>query len=96
MYDQVYEEMEDAKVAVKLNELVWQDSKGLACEPETAMGYKVTHEITHPEMCVVMDEIGGNTSQEGDGHIGGKLLVCGKEIVPQQRVNHKDKHWILL
>ena len=60
------------------------------------MGYKVTHEIKHPEMCVVMDKVGGNTSQKGDWHIGGKLLVCGKVKVPQQRVNHKDKHWTLI
>ena len=32
---------------------------------------KVTHYLTHPEMCIVMDEVGGNTSQKGDGNIGG-------------------------
>mmetsp|Transcript_12989 Transcript_12989/g.15241 ORF Transcript_12989/g.15241 Transcript_12989/m.15241 type:complete len:145 (-) Transcript_12989:100-534(-) len=60
------------------------------------MGYKVTHEINHPKMYIVMDEVGGNTSQKGDGHIGGKLLVCGKGMIPQQRVNHKDTHWNLV
>ena len=88
--------MEDAKVAVKLNTPVWQDLKGHKYEPEAAMGYKVTHEITQPEMCVVMDEVGGNTSQKNDGHIGGRKLVCGKGMVLQQRVNHKDKYWTLL
>jgi len=88
--------MEDARVTVKLNTALWQDSKGLECKPEAAMGYKVTREITHPEMCVVMDEVGRNTSQKDDWYIGGNLLVCRKVMVPQQRLNHKDKHGTLL
>ena len=34
--------------------------------------------------------------KKNDRHIGGRKLVCGKRIVPQQRVNYKDKHWTLL
>jgi len=43
----------------------------------------------------VMDEVGGNTSQKGDGHIGGKLLVCAKGMIPQKK-KIKNKHWKLL
>ena len=42
-----------------------------------------------------MDEVGGNTSQKGNGHIGGKLLVCAKGMIPQEK-NTRDKHWTLL
>ena len=46
-------------------------------------------------MCVVTDKVGGNTSQKGDRHIGGELLVCTKEMVPQIKINTKYKHWTL-
>ena len=78
MYDQIYEEMEEAGVARKLLIPEWQDVNGKTCDVADSVGCKVTHELTYPEMCIVMDEAGGNTSQKGDGHIGGKLLVCGK------------------
>ena len=47
-------------------------------------------------MCFVMDEVGGNISKKGDGHLGGKLLVCEKGMEPQKTVNTKDKHFTLL
>ena len=43
-----------------------------------------------------MDEVGGNTSQKGDGHIGGKLLVCARGMVPHIQVHTKDKRWTML
>ena len=43
-----------------------------------------------------MDEVGGNTSQKGDGHIGGELLVCAKGMIPKKKVNTKDKHFTVL
>ena len=78
---------------------IWKDSYANICTEEDSFGYKVTHALTHPEMCIVMDEVGGNISQKGDGHIWGKLLVCGKGIIPQNKnkiQKIKDKHWVLL
>ena len=48
-------------------------------------GCKVTHELTHLEMGIAMNEVGGNTSQKGDGYIGSKLLVCGRGMTPQKK-----------
>ena len=42
-------------------------------------------------MCIVIDEVGGNTSQKGDGHAGGKLLIHAKGMVPQQKASIKDE-----
>ena len=72
MYDLVYEQMEEAGVARKLETPEWQNRAGDRCGEAEAVGYKVTHDLTHPEMCVVMDEVGSNTSQKGDGRIGAK------------------------
>ena len=86
MYDHIYDELVDAKLATPYNEPMWQDSDGTFCTESSSLGCKVTHDFAHPEMCVVMDEVGGNTSQKGDGHIGGELLVCGKGMVPQKKL----------
>ena len=39
---------------------------------------------------------GGTTSQKGDEHIGGELLVCPKGTTPQKTINTKSKTWTLL
>ena len=85
MYNHIYDEMIDAKVASIYDDPMWQDSDGNPCSESESFGCKVTHNLTHPEMCIVMDEVGGNTSQKGDGHIGGELLVCGKGMIPQKK-----------
>ena len=43
---------------------------GAVVGEEEAVGCKVTIKITHPEMVVVADKVGGNTSMKGDGHCG--------------------------
>ena len=72
------------------------DRSGKIVDEEDAVGCKVTHDLLKPEMCIVMDEVGGNTSQKGDGNIGGELKVCAQGMVPQQKINTRDKHWTLL
>ena len=71
MYSHVYEEMEDAGIAIKLVTPKWQNQDGKDCAEEDAFGCKITHYFPFPEMGFVMDEVGGNTSQKGDGHMGG-------------------------
>ena len=61
-----------------------------------AAGCKVTHDITLPEMVVVVDEVGGNTNQKGDGHIGGELMMCEPGKTAQRKINTKDKHYTIL
>ena len=63
---------------------------------EEVTGCKVTYDLEHPEMCIVMDKVGGNTSQKGDGNKGGETYVCAKVMVPQQKSNSRDKHYTLL
>ena len=64
MYTQVYEQMVEAKVAVELPDPVWMNDDGKEVPEEDANGCKVTHDLKHPEMCIVMDEVGGNISQK--------------------------------
>jgi hypothetical protein len=71
MYDQVGEELVNAGVARKLETAVWMDKCGVECAEKDAYGCKVTIDITEPDWVLVMDEVGGNTNQKGDGNVGG-------------------------
>ena len=63
--------MEDDGVAFKLETPVWIDENGNQCVRQKVSNCKVTHGLTCPEMCFVVDEVGGSASQKGDRHIGG-------------------------
>ena len=59
MYEDVYESLVQAENATKINEFT-SDYDG---------PLKINFHLTHPEMCLVVDEVGSNISQKGDGHI---------------------------
>ena len=63
---------------------------------EDSFGYMVTHDLKISKTDIVMDEVGSNTSKEGDGNNGGQLMIYGKDMVPQINASTKDKHVILL
>ena len=78
MYDEVYDAMEECGVALKLDHPVFQDEKGSICDERSSFGLKITHNTIHPEMYLVVDEVGSNLSQIGDGHIVWKKLCVWK------------------
>ena len=61
-----------------------------------ALGCKVTHDLIHPEMCIVGDEVDSNLNMIGDGYAGGDKLLCKKDSIPQQKTSTRDKHFTLL
>ena len=63
---------------------------------EDAFGCKVTHNITHHDHVIVLDEVGGNTSQKGDGHISGELMVRETRKAPHRKINTKRKYYTCL
>ena len=50
--------MVEANVAVEFDELVWMDAHGNICEEKDVTGFKVTHDVRHPDYFLVADEIG--------------------------------------
>jgi hypothetical protein len=71
MYDCVYETMVKAGVAEKLPEAVWFDREGnIVLNEEEAFGMKLQYALKHPDYCVYVDEMGSNTNQKADGHLG--------------------------
>jgi hypothetical protein len=97
MYDCVEDALVSCGLAEKLDEPVWMDKEGnIVDKEEDAFGLKMHDQITHPEFCLVGDEVGGNTSQKGDGHVGGKKYVCQKGYVPQQKASKKEKKFTVI
>lgn len=72
MYDEVYKAMETAGVAVRLAEEIWVNKDQEETTEELAFGRKATHILTRPDYVIFVDEVGSNTSQEGDGALGGE------------------------
>ena len=52
---------------------------------------KTKYHLTHPKMCLVVDEVGSTSSQRGDGHIGGQKYLFEQGMVPQIQASHSNK-----
>ena len=88
--------MVEAGVAKEFTEPVCIDGNGCECEEEKSYGRKVTHIITHPEMCIIRDEVDTNTSQKGDGHKGVVKFLVQKGSTPLIRASTKECHSIVM
>ena len=51
--------MEHAGVAKRLDKPIWMTKDGVEYNINDAYGFKVTHRIIRPEMCLCGDEVGG-------------------------------------
>lgn len=64
---QTYEIIEDkpirAGVTERFSEPIFMDRKGNHVTEDDDFGYKVTFDITIPEMCLIADEVSSNTSE---------------------------------
>ncbi len=75
MYDVIYNEMVDAKVAEELNLPVFMNQKGEAVEASKRFGMKVDTKLTHPKYFLFADETGCNTSMKKDGYVAGTKYI---------------------
>jgi hypothetical protein len=96
MYDDIYEQMVKAGVAEMLPEPTWVNVHGDEVCEDDSFGRKVTYKLTHPSYIVFVDEVGSNTSMEGDGHVGGELFIVGKGETAKQSASKADSHFTVL
>ncbi|CAJ1940936.1 unnamed protein product [Cylindrotheca closterium] len=78
MYELVYEQMLRAGIAVRLpeSEHYWVGKEGQIVDSEDkAAGHKCTIKLIHPEYLLFGDEVGTDTAQDQDGHIGGETYI---------------------
>ena len=78
----------------EINKCIWTD--GNIVDEKDAFGYKVTYNITDPDLGIVLDEVGGNTNQKGDGYLEGELILCKTGKSTQRKINNKNKHYTVL
>ena len=74
--------MEEAGVAEALASPEWTEREGKITEEAVAFGCKCSHRLSHPEYCVVLDEVGGNINMNGDEHIGREMYLCNSGVIP--------------
>jgi hypothetical protein len=75
MYNEMYNSLVTAGLAIKHDEPVWRNAAGDIVPEEDALGCKSTFELIHPEWLVFMNEVGSNTSKTKDGNIGGQQVL---------------------
>ena len=101
-FSDMYEHIEDilvydSKVAIKFDKPVWMDNDGnIVVNEDDSYGCKVSIDIIRPDMCVVLDEVGCNLSQEKDSSKGGQMFVCGVKEQPYQSIATKANHFTCL
>ena len=95
-YDHIIKEICEASVAEKLDSPEWVNKGSEEFLPREAFGCKVMYHIKYPDMCIVGDEVGGNSSQKGDSNIGGTLHVCERKFAPQSKMFNKEKPCTLM
>lgn len=64
MYTHIAEETIEANVTEKIETPQWMEANGNVVPESDLFGWNVTHNITHPDYCFVMDEVGGNINQK--------------------------------
>ena len=96
MYDQCIEQMLRAGVAKKRAKPTWMDHKGYECNKSQAYGCKVTHDLIHPDWCLVGDEVGGNISMKGDGNAEERLYLAPKGRVAYRKFCKADWKFTLI
>ena len=70
---------------------------GKVLDSETgSFGCKVTHNIMQLDLIMCLEKVGANTSQKGDGAVGGEKYMPEKGITTKEKFCTKCKHWTLL
>ena len=96
MYDVIYDEMLDAKVAFLLDKPIYTDLQGTLVDETECFGLIQHMKITKPSFIAFADESGFSTSQKKDGHVGGQKLVVESGTVPQIMASTTDNKFTLL
>jgi hypothetical protein len=80
MYEEVYNSMVDCGVAEKLDDEVMYDKEGRRVfDPALMYGRPTKYRMLKPERCLFVDEVGCNTNQKDDGHVGGEKFVLARD-----------------
>ena len=75
MYDEVYDAMVECKVVSKYDTSIFAtNNDSIATKWNQKFGLPCTNKIDCPDMCTVVDGVGSDLSQKGDGYISGAKI----------------------
>jgi hypothetical protein len=96
MYDVIYDELVDARVALALSEPIFTDMHANVVDESCRFGLAQYITISSPNYILFADESGFSTSQKKDGHVGGQKLVVERGTVPQTMASTTDQKFTML
>lgn len=90
IYDQNEESLLECKVTEQFESPKWMDEKGnFVSNEDELFSFNCKVNITHPDMCLTMDEVGCNLTQEIGGAKGKEKYVCRVDEVPYHSCSTK-------
>lgn len=93
MYDNLEKIMIDARVASRLPSPVYMDSNSnIVKDVAQSYGCKVNVGLNLPQLCITMDEVGGDLNMINNGHSGGTKYLCRKGDTPKINATKKKKN----
>ena len=66
MHNNVGDEIVVTGISEVFDQPVSMDKEGNIFSKRDSFGFKVTHNIKHPEYFIIVDEVGGNLSKKGN------------------------------
>jgi len=101
MYNHIYIEMDDAILTALLDCPVLMDLSGNIIveadgEKPKHFGLPVTWWLIHPDYLLFMGEMGINTNQKEDGHVGNENFLCEKGTTLKFSVSMTDHHCTII
>ena len=67
--------MAEAGEYIELENPICLDKYGNGVVQIQSVGLKCMHRLIHPKFTIHVNEVGGDTRQKGDGHIGGLKFI---------------------
>lgn len=95
MYNDVYDQMVEAGVTETLLEPIRANSQDMRFIRMMALKKNINM-LVFPSYFVLVDEVGSNTSIEGDEYVSGEFFTVGKEKTANQSASKEDSHFTVL
>jgi hypothetical protein len=90
VYDDIYGRLWEADIAEKLDEPVWRYKENIIVETHAeAYGQHTQYSLLHPEYLGMVDEVGENISQKGDGNTGGQQFMVANDMPAQVQIHSR-------
>ena len=96
MYEDIYEEMIDAHIALQHENPVYTDREGNEVEEHERFGLAQEMKIDHPDYILFVDKSGCETNQKQGRNVGNRKYIVEQGTRPQLICNTLDHRFTIL